>query len=358
MNILEDLTRWQIIDFVVNVLGGECIQEEGYNGNIIFSAICHNSESPKLYYNTQTYIFHCFSHCGTIGSLADLVMKCKDCDFKEAIGIIKSYFGISGKYHRHGVGRKSRNRFKKKEINYDELIIPPLDDVEYKPYMYRKFPCHRLPMWEKEGILFKSIKKFDIRYDEIGEKIIIPHFAWNENKISGVRVRNLNKNVVDKFGKYTPFYYGGHMYNHHLKYNLYGYNQNKDDISEKRIAIIFEGEKGVLQLDSMFEYNPSVAVCGSNISYEQIKMLLLLDIEEIIFAFDKQYENKEEELLWKIKIIKLANKIPNNIKISIIWDDLNEGLLDYKDSPTDKGKKIFSSLFKNRINFNDFEVIE
>lgn len=354
MSILEDLTREQVIDFVENALDGECVNPEGYNNNVIFTTICHeDGDSPKLYYNTETHTFYCFTHCGSIGSLADLVMRIKECEFKDAIDIIKTYFGFNGKYHRQGMGRRKRKQ-EKKEIDLSKIEIPPIPIIEKKAYSYRVFPSKRLLMWEDEGISYKSIKKYDIRYDEFGEKIIIPHLNWENGNIAGIRVRNLNKEVADNFGKYVPFYYKGIMYSHSLKYNLYGYWQNKEDIKNAKRVIIFEGEKGVLQMDSMYRYNPSVATCGSNLSYEQIKMLILLGVEEIIIAYDKQYKNKKEELLWKAKVFKLALRIPKYIKVSIIWDDLESGLLDYKNSPVDKEKEIFSQLLKNRIELKDF----
>ena len=356
MSILQDLNKEQVINFVEEVLQGHCVNRDGYNNNAIFESFCHGSTSPKLYYNEDTHSFFCFSCCGSsVNSLADLTMKVKQCEFKEAMNIINSYFGVSGKYHRKGVGRKSRNRTKKREVNIEEIEVPSLPPQK-KPFAYRRFPLKRLPMWEKEGIRFRTLKKYDIRYDEIGEKIIIPHFSWDNGSVIGVRIRNLNKEVADKFGKYVPFYFRGQMYSHSLKYNLYGYWQNKEAIQETKTAILFEGEKGTMQLNSYLEENNSVAVCGSNLSYEQIKMLLLLGVEEIVFAFDKQYQNKEEELLWKCKIIKLAYRIPEGIKVSIIWDSLENGLLEYKDSPTDKGKEIYLELFNNRINFKNFEV--
>lgn len=356
MSILQDLSKEQVIDFVENELNGECVSREGYNNNTIFRAFCHESSSPKLYYNGDIHSFFCFSNCGNIGSLADLTIKIKECDFKEAMNLINGYFGTNGRYHRKGVGRKSRNRHQKKEVDINSIEIPTLQ-VPNKPFAYRRYSVKRLPMWEKEGICFKTLKKYDIRYDEIGEKIIIPHFDWQSDKIVGVRVRNLNEEVTQKFGKYTPFFYKSQIYSHSLKYNLYGYCQNKEDIKNAKQVIIFEGEKGVMQLDSIQDMNNSVAVCGSNISCEHIKMLLLLGVEEIIFGFDKQYEDEKEELLWKCKVIKLAQKIPKDIKVSVIWDSLEEGLLEYKDSPTDKGKNVFLKLFNDRIKLEDFEVM-
>ena len=121
MSILQDLNKEQVISFVEEVLQGCCVNRNGYNNNAIFEAFCHGSDSHKLYYNEDTHNFFCFSSCGAIGSLADLTMKIKECNFKESMNLINSYFGVSGKYHRHGVGRKSRNRPQIREVNIEEL---------------------------------------------------------------------------------------------------------------------------------------------------------------------------------------------------------------------------------------------
>ena len=44
--------------------------------------------------------------------------------------------------------------------------------------------------------------------------------------------------------------------------------------------------------------------------------------------------------------------LDNNIKVTIIWDKV-DGLLGYKDSPTDKGKYIYEKLVKNRIDIKE-----
>ena len=51
-------------------------------------------------------------------------------------------------------------------------------------------------------------------------------------------------------------------------------------------------EKSCLKYASYFgeDSDISVACCGSNIINYQIKLLLSLDVKEIIIAFDKQFE--------------------------------------------------------------------
>ena len=103
-------------------------------------------------------------------------------------------------------------------------------------------------------------------------------------------------------------------------------------------------------MDTYYKHNSiAVAVCGSNFSKTQLQLLLNLKIEEIIFAFDKQYNSEISEKLWKMKMLKIQEKINNQVKVSFIWDNLTNGVLDFKDSPIDKGFDIFEQLFKNRV---------
>ena len=133
--------------------------------------------------------------------------------------------------------------------------------------------------------------------------------------------------------------------------NLYGINWAKRHIKTIKKAIVFESEKSVLQYMSYFgiDNNIAVACCGSNLSIHQFMLLLECGVEEIVIAFDKQYKelNTDESREWSRKLTRINEKYRNKCLISFLWD--KGKLLDYKDSPTDKGKEIFLELFKNRI---------
>ena len=74
--------------------------------------------------------------------------------------------------------------------------------------------------------------------------------------------------------------------------NLYGLNWSKDAIKTIKKAIVFESEKSVLKYASYFgwENNMSVACCGSSVSAYQIPLLMDAGAEEIIIAFDRQFQ--------------------------------------------------------------------
>ena len=116
-------------------------------------------------------------------------------------------------------------------------------------------------------------------------------------------------------------------------------------------AIIFESEKSVLKYATYFGWNNniSVACCGSNISSHQIQLLLDCGVEEIIIAFDRQFQaiGDDEFKHLKINLLKTRTKYKNFVTISFIFD--KNMVTQYKNSPIDEGKEKFLQLFKERI---------
>jgi DNA primase len=141
------------------------------------------------------------------------------------------------------------------------------------------------------------------------------------------------------------------MYNHPLGFALYNLNHSKDAIKVLQKAIIFEGEKSTLLYASYFglENDISVAVCGSSLITYQVELLLSLGVKEIIIAFDKQFQdvNDDEGKRWIKKLKDIHKKYSSKCQISFMFD--KKGLLGYKDSPIDAGIETFLTLFKERI---------
>jgi len=92
-----------------------------------------------------------------------------------------------------------------------------------------------------------------------------------------------------------------------------------------------------------------VACCGSNLINAQFLLLYSLGVKEIVIAFDKQFQEigDREWKEWTTKLKSIYNKYGSYVLISFVFD--KENLLEYKDSPIDKGKDIFLKLFSNRV---------
>lgn len=98
--------------------------------------------------------------------------------------------------------------------------------------------------------------------------------------------------------------------------------------------------------------NNSVASFGLNFTEHQFKELEALGVEEIVIAFDRQYHklsaDDDEYVQLVRKLERIHKRFTNdNIQISFILD--TENLLDYKDSPVDKGAEVFMQLYRNRF---------
>jgi hypothetical protein len=133
------------------------------------------------------------------------------------------------------------------------------------------------------------------------------------------------------------------LYNHPLGMNLYNFNHSKDNIKLMKKAIIFEGEKSCLLYKSYFglENDISVACCGSSVSAYQIQMLLDAGAEEIIIAFDRQFQDigDSEFKHLKTNLMRLRGKYKNFAIISFIFD--KNKITGYKSSPIDEGPEKF-----------------
>ena len=326
---------------LMNDLGVDLVKET--NEYFIFTSICHGSESSKLYYYF-TKRFYCYSNCGSM-DIYELIMKVKDCDFKTAFSYLKN---IVNGYNRAIVGFGGR-QFKK--INLDDIVIeqPPVID---KPFLYKMYNDNIKLMkeWVNENITEDALRKFNIRFDVKGNRMIIPHMR-EDGQCVGIRVRNFNPKDIER-GKYMPLFYDDNCFSHPLGSNLYGLNISKDNIKKYKKCIVFESEKSVMKYESLYpDRNISVSICGSSFSNQQKKMLLNLGVEEIVLALDRQYEceDSEEGINWKSKIIKNLKNLTPYCNVSYIWDNDQDRLLGYKDSPIDKTKEVFEELLKNRI---------
>ena len=116
-------------------------------------------------------------------------------------------------------------------------------------------------------------------------------------------------------------------------------------------VIVYESEKSTLLHRSYFgtEGDISVAVCGSSFTQYQSLLLLNLEVEEIIIAFDKQWKQlgDEEFQRWTKKLQSINDKYRKYTLISFIFDKHN--LLKYKSAPIDEGVDKFLKLYKERI---------
>lgn len=347
--VQKSLTGDNIIDIVTSLGADRYVDKISY---IVFPTICHNEcsedASMKLYYYKNTGLFTCYTDCGESFNIYTLIEKVYELrgekiKFSDVIDIVLKKSGLDktfsqfGEKKYHSIAEKYRRKERRRDLEiFDEKVLNAFE---------KKYPVE----WIAEGITPESMDKYNIRYSISRNKIIIPHYDIDGNLI-GIRGRALDEEEAKEFGKYMPVEIEGKWYSFPLSQNLYGLNISKDAIKRKKKVIIFEGEKSTYKYDKLFEDNISCASCGSSFNKSQLEILLRnFDLEEIIIAFDKEYEkyNNEKGKNYFSKLENICNKYSNYCNFSFIFD--KENLLKLKDSPIDRGKNIFLQLYEKRI---------
>ena len=359
--IKENLSIEDVFELVA-ALGGEPHWDKSHEV-FIAQTICHNhvgEGSHKLYYYGNTKLFHCFTDCDPpTFDIFELVKKVRSIaanaaiSLPEAIAFVASYFGISP---------ENEDFLETQENLQDWKILDNYQEISSKNYnktiaelrifddkILKNLPQPHIVPWEKEGIKYEVMVDRGIRYDPSSQSVVIPHYDMNGNLI-GIRGRTLIKED-EQYGKYRPLYINKIMYNHPLGFALYNLNKSKDNIQHFQTAILAEGEKSCMQYASYFgmENDITCAVCGSSFISYQAGLLQNLGVKQLVIAFDKQFEDikSPEAKRWCDKLREINRKYSPYFSISFLFDKWN--LLDYKNSPFDKGPDVFMELFKRRI---------
>lgn len=331
---------------------------------LISQTICHNMPgegSRKLYYYENTKLFRCYTDCDDTFDLFQLVIKVakiqknKKYELYDAMHYVASYFGLSGEdmpeedeqkglsdwsiFQRYAdLSTKQTTKRQRPQLKeYDSAILARLSYPE-------------IGVWENEGITDEVCKRNRIGYYPMTEQITIPHFDI-EGRFIGLRGRFLAEDDATRYGKYRPLVVNRVSYRHPLSVNLYNLNNSQENIRRVHAAIVFEGEKSSLLYQSYYgiDNDISVACCGSSLSSFQIDLLRELDVHEIIIAFDRQFQevNDDEYKRLTKKLIAINKKYGQYVRISALFDA--NMITGYKDSPIDCGKETFEYLLRNRI---------
>jgi len=372
--LLKLITKDDIISLMEDLGNDDYIIDE--NEDLKFKTICHGGHSHKLYYyhepNKTNYDdtigrrFHCYTNCGSM-SVYDFLMQVYDWEFIQAFNFLLKFKGLYNQVTHKDTGWDNKgskckdwdflDKYKKlTQIKERIKEPPPILPIFNKTDMNR-FDKIYPESWLNDFITEEAMWRFDIRFYTRQWKAVIPHYDMN-GELIGIRGRSFLKMDLDDGKKYMPIYYGNLSYKHPLQFNLYGLYQNKEIIKKVRKAILFESEKSVMQCESFYPNNNfSLSLCGTNMSNYQRDTLLSLGVDEVFIALDKQFktellteEDNKEYNQYVTKVKKIADKLVNYVNVYIIYCD--DGRLDYKEAPSDKGRGLLEELMKEKHKYH------
>ena len=286
----------------------------------------HTDVTPSLFITPSKNVFHCMS-CDIGGSLLQWMMQIEGLSFREALDKVGKITGTN------------LNSIQK----CDALIFyktikqgatpPPKVQREILPLdTMDKFADEIPEEWVEEGISPEVMKKYSIRIDKRGNRIVYPVYDSNFNLI-GVKGRTRFKNYkemnIQKYMNYTKV--GTVDY-------FVGMKENEAEIRKENCVIIFEGIKSGMKVEG-WGVKTWLASETSWLNEEQVKLLIKLRVRDVIIAFDKDVPLS--------KIRECTATLRRFANVFAVIDRRN--LLDEKMSPCDKGREVWEQLYANKV---------
>ena len=262
-----------------------------------FKANCpfHTENTPSFIVSPERQIWHCFG-CGKGGDAFTFLMEYENMDFPESMRVLakkagvviketdfkkgqysekEKIYGINNQalkfYHyiltEHPAGQKAMKYLtEKRKINAGiiktfQLGFSPNTGSALSDYLTKK------KEYKNEDLLVSGIsfEKGGKLYDFFRGRIIFPLFDHRGN-VTGFSARALNDNDLPKYinTKETPVYHKGSMF--------FGLKEAKDEIKQKKDAIIVEGEFDAISLYREGIKNV-VAIKGTALTENQVNLL-------------------------------------------------------------------------------------
>ena len=331
------------------------------NNALIFPTVCHNEligqSSHKLYYYEDSKRFYCYTHCHAMSVYEFIINVYAARNMKITYsGAYTLLDSIVSDRLKHGFAiiqeptEVSGGKFK--ENWEDELTV-------YNEHVLECFtqqPKYLAP-WLEEGIDYDVLKEFGVRFDMVRNRIVFPVID-HLGRLVGIKVRNFNQKDLEEHRKYMPLWHNKELYNYPKMMVAYGFYQNKSVIKKAKEVIVYEAEKSVLKHGSYFTQNKSIAIGGSSFSQYHGLILKEAGVQKIVLALDNDWDEDGDKFYGLHKMVLEGFKIQEmGFEVELMYDWEGE-LLGNKDSPIDRGRQIYSKLYRDRKNINEFSKEE
>lgn len=326
------------------------------NDCLIFPTICHNelisNPSHKLYYYENSKRFYCYTHCKAM-SVYEMIMNAylargSKISFSQAYILLDTIVEDRMKHGFAILSAPANHRPGTKKNWIEELTV-------YNPHILECFtqqPKYLAP-WIEEGIDYEVLKDFGVRFDMVRNRMVFP-IIDHIGRLVGIKVRNFNQKEIEEHRKYMPLWHNNELYSYPKMMVAYGFYQNKAVIKKAKEVIVYEAEKSVLKHGSCFTQNKSIAIGGSSFSEYHGIILKEAGVTKIVLALDNDWDEDGDKTYGLQKMIHEGYKIADMGFVVELMYDWDGTLLDNKDSPIDKGRQVYSKLYKERKPLTDF----
>ena len=332
------------VEFVLEKIG--CKSIKYHSSKNFYSAANYNGDNTGAVnvYNTKHLLIHNWTRENEFDDVSDIISLTqynKKCSFVDAVKYLHNILGLELTPYKKEEKKEEpdplavfENAINRHRAIVDVSEIQAISEEainDYVPLLYID--------WLREGIMPWAAKKFGLAYSYKYHRVVIPIRYWLDGTLVGFNQRTTVENY-EELGIRKYFLTASYR----KSLNLYGLWENREEIEDKKTVVICESEKSVLK---RYSHNDGtcVALQGKKLSEEQRRIVIGLNVDEVIIALDNDVPIEE--------IRYVCEQFYHIRNVSYVKDRWN--LLKHKDAPADAENKVYNFLIKHRVKYDESE---
>lgn len=332
------------VEFVLEKIGCKLIKY--HSSKNFYSAANYNGDNTGAVnvYNTKYLLIHNWTRENEFDDVSDIISLTqynKKCSFVDAVKYLHNILGLELTPYKKEEKKEKPDPLAVFEnaINRHGAIVDVAEIQAIKEEAINDYVPLLYIDWLREGIMPWAAKKFGLAYSYKYHRVVIPIRYWLDGTLVGFNQRTTVENY-EELGVRKYFLTASYR----KSLNLYGLWENREEIEDKKTVVICESEKSVLKRYSRND-GTCVALQGKKLSDEQRRIIIGLNVNEVIIALDNDVPIEE--------VRHICEQFYHIRNVSYVKDRWN--LLGDKDAPADAENKVYNFLIKHRVKYDESE---
>lgn len=332
------------VEFVLEKIGCKLIKY--HSSKNFYSAANYNGDNTGAVnvYNTKYLLIHNWTRENEFDDVSDIISLTqynKKCSFVDAVKYLHNILGLELTPYKKEEKKEKPDPLAVFEnaINRHRAIVDVAEIQAIKEEAINDYVPLLYIDWLREGIMPWAAKKFGLAYSYKYHRVVIPIRYWLDGTLVGFNQRTTVENY-EELGIRKYFLTASYR----KSLNLYGLWENREEIKDKKTVVICESEKSVLKRYSRND-GTCVALQGKKLSDEQRRIIIGLNVNEVIIALDNDVPIEE--------VRHICEQFYHIRNVSYVKDRWN--LLGDKDAPADAENKVYNFLIKHRVKYDESE---
>lgn len=332
------------VEFVLKKIG--CKSIKYHSSKNFYSAANYNGDNTGAVnvYNTKYLLIHNWTRENEFDDVSDIISLTqynKKCSFVDAVKYLHNILGLELTPYKKEEKKEKPDPLAVFEnaINRHRAIVDVAEIQAIKEEAINDYVPLLYIDWLREGIMPWAAKKFGLAYSYKYHRVVIPIRYWLDGTLVGFNQRTTVENY-EELGIRKYFLTASYR----KSLNLYGLWENREEIEDKKTVVICESEKSVLKRYSRND-GTCVALQGKKLSDEQRRIIIGLNVNEVIIALDNDVPIEE--------VRHICEQFYHIRNVSYVKDRWN--LLGDKDAPADAENKVYNFLIKHRVKYDESE---